>query len=140
MRDLGKLALGLHSGRYSGEGLDGIGPRMFKQLLCAGSHFAGAGQQDAEEFFGHFVGRIEQQERVSGDPTRALELTTEQALRCLTCQRVKRTPQRQKSLAIPLAVSSLLGSLSPLSFTLPSLSRPAASSSSLCLHAFLFRR
>ncbi|KAK3040286.1 hypothetical protein RJ639_028201 [Escallonia herrerae] len=85
---LTKLAYGLLSGKYSipnAEKQEGIPPRMFKAVIAA-SHpeFSTMRQQDALEFFLHFIDQVE---RTSGgkpemDPSRSFKFGIEERLEC----------------------------------------------------------
>lgn len=96
---LTKLAHGLLSGKYSGPVLEkdktanaassqkqeGIRPRMFKSLIAA-SHpeFSTMRQQDALEFFLHFIDQVE---RINSgtpdlDPSRSFKFGIEERLQC----------------------------------------------------------
>lgn len=85
---LTKLAHGLLSGKYSGpvlEKQEGIRPRMFKSVIAA-SHpdFSTMRQQDALEFFLHFIDQVE---RINSgtpdfDPSRSFKFGIEERLQC----------------------------------------------------------
>ncbi|XP_055823453.1 ubiquitin carboxyl-terminal hydrolase 14 isoform X2 [Solanum dulcamara] len=82
---LTKLAHGLLSGKYSGPVLEGIRPRMLKSVIAA-SHpeFSTMRQQDALEFFLHFIDQVE---RINSgtpdfDPSRSFKFVIEERLQC----------------------------------------------------------
>jgi ubiquitin carboxyl-terminal hydrolase 5/13 len=109
-----KLCNGLLSGRYSvpaakdstDRSQDGISPSMFKALIGKNhAEFSTMRQQDAMEFFEHFMSVTEQQERrFAKDPTSVLKFTMEEKLQCLTCNKVryKDVPEQILSLFVPL--------------------------------------
>lgn len=109
---LSKLADGLHSGRYSlpkeptdsssPPSQDGVQPAMFKVLVGKGHpEFSTMRQQDAYEFFQHFIKIVEQKERASGeDPTRAFQFLLEQRLQCTRCRKVRYQKQVCKDIQV----------------------------------------
>lgn len=85
---LAKLAHGMLSGKYSkpaAEKQEGIRPRMFKSVIAA-SHpeFSTMRQQDALEFFLHFIDQVERthSETPSIDPSRSFKFGIEERLQC----------------------------------------------------------
>ncbi|XP_071907472.1 ubiquitin carboxyl-terminal hydrolase 14-like isoform X1 [Coffea arabica] len=85
---LTKLAHGMLSGKYSipaAEKQEGIRPRMFKSVIAA-SHpeFSTMRQQDALEFFLHFIDQVERthSESPSIDPSRSFKFGIEERLQC----------------------------------------------------------
>ncbi|XP_019163930.1 PREDICTED: ubiquitin carboxyl-terminal hydrolase 14 isoform X2 [Ipomoea nil] len=85
---LTKLAHGLLSGKYSVPGtekLEGIRPRMFKSVIAA-SHpdFSTMRQQDALEFFLHFIDQVERMNSGNSkiDPSRSFKFGIEERIQC----------------------------------------------------------
>ncbi|CAL9110420.1 unnamed protein product [Musa acuminata var. zebrina] len=85
---LTKLAHGLLSGKYSvpiQEKQEGVPPRMFKTVIAANHpEFSSMRQQDALEFFLHFLDQVE---RVNSgkpelDPSRSFKFIIEERLQC----------------------------------------------------------
>ncbi|KAI8058109.1 ubiquitin thiolesterase [Syncephalis plumigaleata] len=120
-----KMADGLWSGRYSvpstlkesnqqgttannnndeHRGQHGIAPFMFKSLIGKDhQEFSTMRQQDAFEFFQHWIKITEQQERVTGqDPTKCFQFELEERLQCLKCKRVRYTRQPTTCLQLPV--------------------------------------
>ncbi|RUS19947.1 hypothetical protein BC937DRAFT_86662 [Endogone sp. FLAS-F59071] len=109
---LSKLADGLYSGRYSSPkepidstsspSQDGVQPAMFKALVGKGHpEFSTMRQQDAYEFFQHFIKIVEQKERASGeDPTRVFQFQLEQRLQCTSCRKVRYQKQVSKDVQV----------------------------------------
>ncbi|KAJ3412209.1 hypothetical protein HDV05_001119 [Chytridiales sp. JEL 0842] len=115
---MSKLADGLLSGSYAKpfkleDGTEGhqigITPSMFKSVISKGHpDFLSMRQQDAQEFFQHFVKLIEQKERAGGsDPTKTFKFNTEQRIQCLECQNV-RYVEEKGSILLNLPVSAEL--------------------------------
>ncbi|KAL2643337.1 hypothetical protein R1flu_010924 [Riccia fluitans] len=120
---LTKLAHGMLSGKYSCPSgkvaekeaedeadkitQDGIPPRMFKSLIGAGHpEFASARQQDALEFFQHFLEQVERAHASNPleDPSRAFRFYVEERIMCSTSRKVRYTQKIDNvlSLNIPL--------------------------------------
>lgn len=121
---LTKLAHGLLSGRYSvpvekvadgglteSDGLqsvqNGISPLMFKTLIGTGHpEFASSRQQDALEYFQHFLEQVERREMPSpqNDPSCCFRYTVEERILCSSSGKVKynRRTDNVLSLNIPL--------------------------------------
>ncbi|KAL3696589.1 hypothetical protein R1sor_010665 [Riccia sorocarpa] len=121
---LTKLAHGMLSGKYScpsgkvaekeveedGEDKimqEGIPPRMFKSLIGAGHpEFASARQQDALEFFQHFLEQVERSHASNQleDPSRSFRFYVEERIMCSTSRKVRYTRKVDNvlSLNIPL--------------------------------------
>ncbi|CAN1239306.1 Ubiquitin carboxyl-terminal hydrolase 14 [Linum grandiflorum] len=85
---LTKLGHGLLSGKYSvpaAEKHEGIPPRMFKAIIAA-SHpeFSSMRQQDALEFFLHFLDQVERGNvsRPEADPSRSFKFGIEERIQC----------------------------------------------------------
>ncbi|CAN1154305.1 Ubiquitin carboxyl-terminal hydrolase 14 [Linum perenne] len=85
---LTKLGHGLLSGKYSvpaAEKHEGIPPRMFKAVIAA-SHpeFSSMRQQDALEFFLHFLDQVERGNvsRPEADPSRSFKFGIEERIQC----------------------------------------------------------
>ncbi|XP_042453515.1 ubiquitin carboxyl-terminal hydrolase 14-like isoform X1 [Zingiber officinale] len=85
---LAKLAHGLLSGKYSlpvQQKQEGVPPRMFKMVIAA-SHpeFSSMRQQDALEFFLHFLDQVERANTGNPalDPSRSFKFVIEERLQC----------------------------------------------------------
>ncbi|URE25227.1 ubiquitin carboxyl-terminal hydrolase [Musa troglodytarum] len=85
---LTKLAHGLLSGKYSfpvQEKQEGIPLRMFKTIIAANHHeFSSMRQQDALEFFLHFLDQVERGNagKPELDPSRSFKFIIEERLQC----------------------------------------------------------
>ncbi|XP_024356450.1 ubiquitin carboxyl-terminal hydrolase 14 [Physcomitrium patens] len=89
------------------QGQDGIPPRMFKSLIGTGHpEFASSRQQDALEFFQHFLDQVEQNHvaAVGEDPARCFKFCVEERIMCSVSKKVKYTKKTDNilSLNIPL--------------------------------------
>jgi ubiquitin carboxyl-terminal hydrolase 5/13 len=119
---MAKLAIGLASGKYSSqkwtepietepgvfsqpqEYQDGVRPMMFKALVGKGhSEFSSAKQQDAFEFFQHFLSLTEKSEKITGTsekcPNFVFEFVLRSKVKCLTCNKVRFTDLKQNSIS-----------------------------------------
>ena len=124
MCQMAKVGHGLWSGDYSKEPAPvpeekkdeeededqiGIPPRTLKQVLC-GNHpeFKTNQQQDAWEFFLHFMKTIKEKEKPNNfDPTTPFQMRIEQRLECTQCKKAKyimRPPETV--LSLPLATEA----------------------------------
>jgi ubiquitin carboxyl-terminal hydrolase 5/13 len=108
---MGKLADGLLSGRYSKiiadgdiRAQDGISPSMFKAVVGKGhQEFSTMRQQDAQEFFQHMLSMMQQKEKVLGtDSTKSCTFQLESRLQCLECERVQYRLNENTSLILPV--------------------------------------
>nr|GLL31731.1 ubiquitin carboxyl-terminal hydrolase 14 isoform X1 [Ipomoea trifida] len=85
---LTKLAHGLLSGKYSVPGTEkqeGIRPRMFKSVIAANHpEFSTMRQQDALEFFLHFIDQVERMNSGNSkiDPSRSFKFGIEERIQC----------------------------------------------------------
>ena len=72
---------------------EGVRPSTFKALVGRGhDEFSTMRQQDAEEFFGHFLASVRRQLKRAGggaDPTEVFQFGMEQRLQCGECARVR---------------------------------------------------
>ncbi|KAG0563124.1 hypothetical protein KC19_8G006500 [Ceratodon purpureus] len=89
------------------QGQDGIPPRMFKSLIGTGHpEFASSRQQDALEFFQHFLDQVEQNHAAAAgeDPSRCFKFVVEERIMCSVTKKVKYTRKTDNilSLNIPL--------------------------------------
>ena len=118
---MGKLSNGLLSGRYSvpeaaREGSDekaevrgqtGIAPGMFKGVVGKGHpEFSTMRQQDALEFFEHWMTMIDQRERTSGwSPADTFKFNTQQRLACLQCGGARYRTERTNYVSLPISIT-----------------------------------
>ncbi|XP_075699067.1 ubiquitin carboxyl-terminal hydrolase 5 isoform X2 [Rhinoderma darwinii] len=115
-----KLGHGLSSGENSkpasekeGEDLkglqDGIAPRMFKALIGKGHpEFSTNRQQDAQEFFLHFINMVERNCRSSSNPNEVFRFLVEEKIKCLVSQKVKYTQRVEYILQLPVPMEAAL--------------------------------
>ncbi|XP_075468738.1 ubiquitin carboxyl-terminal hydrolase 5 isoform X3 [Ascaphus truei] len=119
-----KLGHGLLSGEYSKPALetaesdptseqkglqDGIAPRMFKSLVGKGHpEFSTNRQQDAQEFFLHFINMVERNCRSSANPNEVFRFLVEEKIKCLTSQKVKYTQRVEYMLQLPVPMEAAL--------------------------------
>ncbi|CAM6037602.1 unnamed protein product [Sphagnum compactum] len=115
---LAKLAHGILSGKYAVasqkqgltcllKGQDGIPPRMFKSLIGTGHpEFASSRQQDALEYFQHFLEQVERTRAsiAAEDPSQCFKFYVEERIMCSSSRKVKYTRRTDNvlSLSIPL--------------------------------------
>lgn len=121
---LAKLARGMLSGSYSapkskpgtdaaGEaattlGQDGVAPRMLKRIVGRGhAEFASARQQDAEEYFRHFMQFSERQEHAAGQAHKLaaefrFAMETREMCTASGCVQYSRADETVLSLAVPV--------------------------------------
>ncbi|CAI9574449.1 unnamed protein product [Staurois parvus] len=118
-----KLGNGLLSGEYSkpavdreGDGgqeqkgiQDGIAPRMFKSLIGKGHpEFSTNRQQDAQEYFLHFINMVERNCRSSTNPNEVFRFLVEEKIKCLASQKVKYTQRVEYILQLPVPMEAAL--------------------------------
>ncbi|KAJ1122418.1 hypothetical protein NDU88_000905 [Pleurodeles waltl] len=117
-----KLGHGLLSGEYSkpaaslgdGEQLpaqaglqDGIAPRMFKALIGKGhSEFSTNRQQDAQEYFLHFINMVERNCRSSENPNEVFRFLVEERIKCLASEKVKYTQRVDYIMQLPVPMDA----------------------------------
>ena len=125
---MAKLAIGLHSGKYSAqkwydpvetepgvwtepqEYQDGVRPMMFKSIVGRGhAEFSSAKQQDAYEFFQHFLSLTEKQEKIQNtshlSPTPVFDFMFRSKLQCLSCSKVRYTDSKQNSISTLISLN-----------------------------------
>lgn len=128
---IAKLAIGLASGKYSvqkwtdpvetepgvftekQEYQDGIRPMMFKALASKGHpEFSSARQQDAFEYFQHLLTVTERSEKNvhggTGSPTSVFEFNLRSKLKCLGCNKVRYTDNKQNSISMMINIDHKL--------------------------------
>ncbi|XP_029436237.1 ubiquitin carboxyl-terminal hydrolase 5 isoform X2 [Rhinatrema bivittatum] len=119
-----KLGSGLLSGEYSKPApvssngdqslepkgqQDGIAPRMFKALIGKGhSEFSTNRQQDAQEFFLHFINMVERNCRSSSNPSEVFRFLVEEKIKCLVTEKVKYTQRVDYILQLPVPMDAAL--------------------------------
>ncbi|XP_062848799.1 ubiquitin carboxyl-terminal hydrolase 5 isoform X1 [Trichomycterus rosablanca] len=114
-----KLGYGLLSGEYSKPAPDpaddpntsseprgdqiGIAPRMFKALVGRGHpEFSTNRQQDAQEFFLHFVNMVERNCRSGSNPSEAFRFLVEERIVCQQSQKAKYTQRVDYIVQLPV--------------------------------------
>ncbi|KAJ4442782.1 ubiquitin carboxyl-terminal hydrolase 5 [Periplaneta americana] len=117
---MGKLGMGLLSGKYSkpppetsdakhsGEELQpGISPHMFKSLIGRGHpSFSTKRQQDAQEFFLHFINTLERNSRHQNNPADCFKFSVEDRFQCSKSKKVKYTYRTEYSLPLPIPLEA----------------------------------
>jgi len=112
---LAKVGQGLLSGQYSEEGApderDGIRPNLFKKAVGAGhAEFGGPKQQDAQEFLGHLLTKVEREQHAAGcsNPGSVFKFKSEERLECDASHtvRYKELDDDMLRLAIPLEAAT----------------------------------
>ncbi|CAH4028278.1 unnamed protein product [Pieris brassicae] len=109
-----KVGVGLISGRYSFPGDDsgfqpGISLHMFRQLIGKGHpEFMTKRQQDAHEFYLHFLTLLERNSRHKQNPSDCLKLVVEERIQCTESLNVKyvRRPEHYLPLPVPVAAAT----------------------------------
>ncbi|KAK3551118.1 hypothetical protein QTP70_014016 [Hemibagrus guttatus] len=114
-----KLGYGLLSGEYSKPAPDpgddpsasseprgdqvGIAPRMFKALVGRGHpEFSTNRQQDAQEFFLHFINMVERNCRSGPNPSEAFRFLVEERIVCQQSQKAKYTQRVDYIVQLPV--------------------------------------
>uniref|UniRef100_A0A8C5PH46 Triosephosphate isomerase n=1 Tax=Leptobrachium leishanense TaxID=445787 RepID=A0A8C5PH46_9ANUR len=88
---------------------DGIAPRMFKALVGKGHpEFSTNRQQDAQEFFLHFINMVERNCRSSSNPNEVFRFLVEEKIKCLVSQKVKYTQRVEYILQLPVPMEAAL--------------------------------
>ncbi|XP_072281089.1 ubiquitin carboxyl-terminal hydrolase 5 [Pyxicephalus adspersus] len=88
---------------------DGIAPRMFKSLIGKGHpEFSTNRQQDAQEFFLHFINMVERNCRSSTNPNEVFRFLVEEKIKCLASQKVKYTQRVEYILQLPVPMEAAL--------------------------------
>ncbi|XP_078507651.1 ubiquitin carboxyl-terminal hydrolase 5 isoform X4 [Lissotriton helveticus] len=117
-----KLGHGLLSGEYSkpsvflGDGeqipsqaglQDGIAPRMFKALIGKGHpEFSTNRQQDAQEYFLHFINMVERNCRTTENPNEVFRFLVEERIKCLASEKVKYTQRVDYIMQLPVPMDA----------------------------------
>ncbi|KDR23210.1 ubiquitin carboxyl-terminal hydrolase 5 [Zootermopsis nevadensis] len=111
-----KLGLGLLNGKYSqppaeaseakqitDELQPGISPHMFKALIGKGHPlFSTKRQQDAQEFFLHFINTLERNSRHQNNPSDCFKFSVEDRFQCSKSKKVKYMYRTEYSLPLPI--------------------------------------
>ncbi|KAJ9588235.1 hypothetical protein L9F63_018399, partial [Diploptera punctata] len=113
---MAKLGSGLLSGKYSkppaeGKTVDepqpGISPHMFKSLIGKGHPlFSTKQQQDAQEFFMHFINTLERNSRQQNNPTDCFKFSVEDRFQCIKSKKVKYTYRTEYSLPLTIPLEA----------------------------------
>uniref|UniRef100_UPI00398E3248 ubiquitin carboxyl-terminal hydrolase 5-like n=1 Tax=Pristiophorus japonicus TaxID=55135 RepID=UPI00398E3248 len=86
---------------------DGIAPRMFKSLVGKGHpEFSTNRQQDAQEFFLHFINMVERNCRSSENPNEAFRFLVEERINCLASGKVKYTQRVDYIMQLPVPMEA----------------------------------
>ncbi|XP_048478419.1 ubiquitin carboxyl-terminal hydrolase 5 [Plutella xylostella] len=97
-----KLGVGLASGRYA----EGVAPHMFRQLVGrAHPEFVSKRQQDAHEFYAHFLTLTERNSRNKPNPGECLRLVVEDRVRCGATGRVRYTRRTEQHVPLPVPLA-----------------------------------
>ncbi|CAK1551270.1 unnamed protein product [Leptosia nina] len=105
-----KVGVGLISGRYSFPGevdgsQQGISPHMYRQLIGKGHpEFMTKRQQDAHEFFLHFLTLLERNSRHKPNPSDCLKFGVEERLQCSESLGVRYTRRAEHHLPLPVPI------------------------------------
>ncbi|GBP82953.1 Ubiquitin carboxyl-terminal hydrolase 5 [Eumeta japonica] len=104
-----KLGVGLLSGRYArleeGGSQAGISPHMFRNLVGKDHpEFMTKRQQDAHEFYLHFLNLLES--RHKSNPAEALTLRVEERVRCGESGRVRYTRRSERHIPLPVPLAA----------------------------------
>uniref|UniRef100_A0A8C0H4G0 Ubiquitin carboxyl-terminal hydrolase n=1 Tax=Chelonoidis abingdonii TaxID=106734 RepID=A0A8C0H4G0_CHEAB len=87
----------------------GIAPRMFKSLIGKGHpEFSTNRQQDAQEFFLHFINMVERNCRSSENPNEVFRFLVEEKLKCLATEKVKYTQRVDYIMQLPVPMDAAL--------------------------------
>lgn len=119
---MSKLGVGLLSGKYSkapaefsegkqigDEWQPGISPHMFKSLIGKGHPlFSTKRQQDAQEFFLHFINTLERNSRHQSNPTDCFKFSVEDRFQCSKSKKVKYTYRTEYSLPLPIPLDAAI--------------------------------
>ncbi|XP_071446466.1 ubiquitin carboxyl-terminal hydrolase 5 [Hetaerina americana] len=115
---MAKLGLGLWSGKYSktppedakeNDCQPGIKPLMFKTLMGRGHpDFSSKRQQDAQEFFLHFINVLERNSRHRVNPADCFKFKVEDKFQCSKSQKVKYTHRTEYSLPLPIPLEAAI--------------------------------
>ncbi|XP_075236962.1 ubiquitin specific protease 5 [Lycorma delicatula] len=114
---MAKLGTGLLSGKYSRkppEGSEdvypkGISPLMFKTLIGKGhADFSTKRQQDAQEFFLHFITILQRNSRHIQDPSDAFKFQVEDRFECSGSHKVKYTYRTEYCLPLPIPLEAAI--------------------------------
>uniref|UniRef100_A0A1B6CS55 Ubiquitin carboxyl-terminal hydrolase 14 n=1 Tax=Clastoptera arizonana TaxID=38151 RepID=A0A1B6CS55_9HEMI len=110
-----KLGTGLLSGKYSKplpEGSKeprGISPNMFKNMISKGHpEFSTKHQQDAQEFFLHFLTTLQRNCRNSTDPSECFKFKVEDRFECGASHKVNYTYRTEYCLPLPIPLDSAI--------------------------------
>ncbi|XP_013194321.1 ubiquitin carboxyl-terminal hydrolase 5 [Amyelois transitella] len=110
-----KLGVGLVSGRYAraaagagaGAAQAGVAPHMYRTLLGAGHpEFRSKRQQDAHEFYLHFLTLLERNSRHKANPADCLKFSVEERLRCGASNMVRYTRRGEHHLPLPVPLAA----------------------------------
>ncbi|XP_050684995.1 ubiquitin carboxyl-terminal hydrolase 5 isoform X1 [Leptidea sinapis] len=107
-----KVGVGLLSGRYSFPdeaegGQRGISPHMYRQLIGKGHpEFMTKRQQDAHEFFLHFLMLLERNSRNKPNPAECLKLLVEERIECSESHNVVYNSRAECHLPLPVPLAA----------------------------------
>lgn len=112
---MAKLGTGLLSGKYSqpppenakDKYTKGISPQMFKTLISKGHpDFSTKHQQDAQEYFLHFITTLQRNSRFHVDPSDCFKFKVEDRFECMATHKVKYTHRTEYCLPLPIPVET----------------------------------
>lgn len=107
-----KLGVGLLSGRYSFPPEDnssqpGIAPHMFRNLIGRNhQEFMTKRQQDAHEFYLHFLNLLERHSRHRTNPSDCLKFAVEERIQCSESKCVNYTTRLEHYLPLPVPLAA----------------------------------
>uniref|UniRef100_A0A8B9JX23 Ubiquitin carboxyl-terminal hydrolase 13 n=1 Tax=Astyanax mexicanus TaxID=7994 RepID=A0A8B9JX23_ASTMX len=85
----------------------GISPRMFKALVSKGHpEFSSNRQQDAQEFFLHFINVVERNSSGSENPSDVFRFVVEERVQCCQSQKVRYTQRVDYLMQLPVPVEA----------------------------------
>ncbi|KAK3574764.1 hypothetical protein QTP86_017512 [Hemibagrus guttatus] len=123
---MAKLGHGLLSGQYSKPPVKselieqvmkeeykqqhrGISPRMFKGLVSKGHpEFSSNRQQDAQEFFLHFINLVERNSAGSENPSDVFRFIVEERVQCCQSQKVRYTQRVDYLMQLPVPIEAAI--------------------------------
>uniref|UniRef100_A0A672YZI9 Ubiquitin carboxyl-terminal hydrolase 13 n=1 Tax=Sphaeramia orbicularis TaxID=375764 RepID=A0A672YZI9_9TELE len=86
---------------------NGISPRMFKALVSRGHpEFSSNRQQDAHEFFQHFINLVERNSAGSENPSDVFRFLVEERVQCCQTRRVRYTQRVDYCIQLPAPIEA----------------------------------
>ena len=122
MCQMSKLSVGLLTEKYSkpDESVS-LAPQMFKFLVGKGHpEFSTGNQQDAQEYLGHLLDKIDRAEHANNDgnlPTSKLfEFTYEERVQCTQSNKVRYTEQKERLLSVNIPLEAAVNAAEVMSY------------------------